>query len=144
MLDSRLLHDPDYLLSTVNMFEGMRLHVRLPCDLWLATVLQHSVLPEVYGALIEYLRAPKDINWPPEVVFPYPGMDDFNEWSLYLWWMKHYRKYLLTHLSVVYVTIHSRLRLRLISNGEQFDSTFTDYINGNVHDSQHDTKPKCG
>lgn len=53
--------------------------------------------------MIERLRehyAPVDPRLPPSSHFPYPGMCDFLEWSLYRGWMDQYLKYLKWYCTV--------------------------------------------
>lgn len=69
----------------------------LPCPLWLAVAAGFVPSPQVIGRVVERLRehfVPKDPITPPDVVFPYPGMRDFLEWSLYQGWLKQHLKYL--------------------------------------------------
>lgn len=69
----------------------------LPCPLWLAVAAGFVPSPQVIGRVVERLRehfVPKDPITPPDVVFPYPGMRDFLEWSLYQGWLKLHLKYL--------------------------------------------------
>jgi len=68
----------------------------LPCPLWLAVAAGFVPSPQVIGRVVERLRehfVPKDPITPPDVVFPYPGMRDFLEWSLYQGWLKQHPKY---------------------------------------------------
>ena len=74
----------------------MLLKARLPFDLWLHTCFGRTIPPEVIGCVISILQDklyPKDPILPPAELFPYPGMNDFNEWSLYHGWMEQYLKY---------------------------------------------------
>ncbi|KAI5638706.1 hypothetical protein M9H77_00437 [Catharanthus roseus] len=66
--------------------------------------LRKWIPPEVIGGVIQYLRdfmVPKDIVLPPNEVFPYEGMRDFNEYSLYRSWMDQYLIYLKWYCQVV-------------------------------------------
>lgn len=70
---------------------------------WLAVAVGYVPRPEVLGRVIDRLRAhfvPKDPITPPDVVFPYPDMRDFLEWSLYQGWMRQYRAYLQWYCAV--------------------------------------------
>lgn len=74
----------------------MWLRGRLPCDLWLMTSFGRIIPPEVLGRVISDCVAgmiPRDPILPPKELFPYEGMNDFNEWSLYRSWMEQYLKY---------------------------------------------------
>lgn len=69
----------------------------LPVELWLPSVLGYVPAPEVIGMVIERLRLvlkPRDLETPPPAHFPYPGMADFLEWSVYQGWMRDYLHYL--------------------------------------------------
>ena len=66
---------------------------RLPADLWLACCFGRALPPAVIGRLIAHVveeLLPRDPILPPDELFPYPGMRDFNEWSLYRGWMRQY------------------------------------------------------
>lgn len=81
----------------------MRYYGMLPCTLWLAVAVGYVPRPEVLGRVIDRLRehfVPKDPITPPDVVFPYPGMRDFLEWSLYQGWMRQYLAYLQWYCAV--------------------------------------------
>ncbi|KAI4297997.1 hypothetical protein L6164_037851 [Bauhinia variegata] len=59
--------------------------------------------PQVIGRVVDRLRdhfIPRDPITPPDEVFPYPGMRDFQEWSLYQGWMRQYLTYLKWYCSV--------------------------------------------
>lgn len=76
---------------------ALRLYGILPLYIWFHCILGYFPSPEVIGAVIERLRehyAPVDPRLPPLAHFPYPGMHDFLEWSLYRGWMEQYLKYL--------------------------------------------------
>ncbi|KAI9074372.1 hypothetical protein K1719_043666 [Acacia pycnantha] len=81
----------------------MRYYGMLPCILWLAVAVGFVPSPEVLGRVIDRLREhflPRDPIVPPDVTFPYPGMRDFLEWSLYQGWMKQDLTYLQWSCSV--------------------------------------------
>lgn len=85
-------------------YEILLLYGRLPYELLLACVFRKWIPPEVIGGVIQYLRdfmVPKDIVLPPNEVFPYEGMRDFNEYSLYRSWMDQYLIYLKWYCQVV-------------------------------------------
>lgn len=75
----------------------MRYYGILPCTLWLAVSAGFVPSPSVIGRVVDRLREhflPRDLNCPPDAAFPYPGMKDFFEWSLYQGWMRQYLAYL--------------------------------------------------
>lgn len=74
----------------------MRYYGMLPCTLWLAVATGFVPTSQVLGRVIDRLRerfVPNDPITPPDAAFPYPGMRDFLEWSLYQGWMRQYLKY---------------------------------------------------
>ncbi|KAI5664222.1 hypothetical protein M9H77_23545 [Catharanthus roseus] len=85
-------------------YEIFLLYGRLQYELLLARVFRRWIILEVFIGVIQYLRdfmVPKDIVLPPNEVFPYEGMRDFNEYSLYYSWMDQYLIYLKWYCQVV-------------------------------------------
>lgn len=81
----------------------MKLYGLLPVGLWLSVALGVVLPPQVIGRVVDRLRdhfIPRDPITPPDEVFPYPGMRDFQEWSLYQGWMRQYLTYLKWYCSV--------------------------------------------
>ncbi|MED6112029.1 hypothetical protein PIB30_057914 [Stylosanthes scabra] len=81
----------------------MRYYGMLPCTLWLAVAVGYMPRPEVLGRVIDRQRehfVPKYPINPSDVVFPYPSMWDFLEWSLYQGWMQQYLAYLQWYCTV--------------------------------------------
>lgn len=75
----------------------MLLKACLPFNLWLITAFQKAIPFEVLGMVVALAvdrMKPLDPILPPSELFPYPGMNDFNEWSLYHGWMRQYLVYL--------------------------------------------------
>lgn len=69
----------------------------LSIDVAIGLSLGFMIHPSVVGMLWHHLwseLAPKELQLPPSEVYPYPGMMDFNEYSLYRGWMKQYLNYL--------------------------------------------------
>lgn len=69
----------------------------------LCIVLGQWVPPEVIGVLYYRLKdkfSPQDLVEPPLRAFPYEGMRDFCEYSLYRGWMEQYLKYLKWYCSL--------------------------------------------
>jgi hypothetical protein len=63
----------------------------------LSSIIGQAVHPEVYGLAVEYMLQyfrPKDPMRSPSELFPYPGMEDFLEYSMYRNWMTQYLAYL--------------------------------------------------
>lgn len=63
----------------------------------LSVVLRKTVSPEVCGVIYQRLKehyAPKELELPPASAFPYPGMMDYCEYTLYKGWMRQYLDYL--------------------------------------------------
>lgn len=76
---------------------------QLPCELWLSVALGVAVSPEIIGRVISRLQEhfiPREPDLPPQEVFPYPGMRDFQEYSCFHGWMKQYLHYLKWYCSV--------------------------------------------
>ena len=74
----------------------MFLRGRLPSTIWLTTCFGRVLSPQLIGRVIwEILDSmyPKDLILPPSELYPYPGMADFNEWSVMKGWMKQWLKY---------------------------------------------------
>lgn len=66
-------------------------------EIALSTVLKCTIPPEVLGVIHSKLYAhlvPKEPTEPPIELFPYPGMRDFLEYSLYKGWIRQYLAYL--------------------------------------------------
>ena len=88
----------------------MKFHMaHLPLELCLIAILGRILLPQQRGRLISLLLehfVPKELELAPEEVYPYPGMRDFEEYSLRRGWMKQYLTYLkwyaLLHQNVMY------------------------------------------
>ncbi|XLT13214.1 hypothetical protein HN51_058904 [Arachis hypogaea] len=87
----------------------------------LSIVLGRPIPPQCVGALVHALLehfAPKELKVPPIEVFAYPGMAEFNEYSVMQGWMRQYLSYL---------KWYSLLYTRPVSLGDFFEApVYTD------------------
>lgn len=107
----------------------MRVHMlaeHLGLYMSLSIVSRVWIQPEVVGALFALLKvkehyAPVDIQIPPIKAFPYPGMNDFLEYSLYRGWMEQYLAYLKWYCLL---DLNPTVRLDDLFNAPTYTSTW--------------------
>lgn len=76
----------------------------LSLEIALSVVLGRWISPQEFGRVIHLIITKelllKELTLPPIEVYPYPGMEGFNEYSLFRGWMKQYLTYLYWYSSL--------------------------------------------